>query len=103
MIFDGGRDDWASAEVHDHRVGSVIAAALGLLLLGTALACAQTAAKPVWAVVIASQGENVGVRLQGLPPLLVNEVFASREGCLMALDALGSHIIGICIEGRLKE
>lgn len=37
MIFDGGRDDWASAEVRDHRVGSVIAAALAVLLLAAVL------------------------------------------------------------------
>ena len=32
MIFDGGRESWEASERHDHRVGSVIAAALAVAL-----------------------------------------------------------------------
>jgi hypothetical protein len=37
MIFDGTREDWSEPERRDHRVGSVIAAVLSVLLLGAAL------------------------------------------------------------------
>ncbi len=37
MIFDGARESWEASERHDHRVGSVIAAALSMALLLAAL------------------------------------------------------------------
>jgi len=33
MIFSGGENDWTPSERHDHRIGSIIAAALAVLLV----------------------------------------------------------------------
>lgn len=53
-MFDFGRESWEESEIRDHRIGSVIAAALALLALWGAISYANACGVERWGVKVAS-------------------------------------------------